>query len=113
MNIDFNRLSADFRGLDPKDIGTWPTFPKIVTLVAIFSSILTAGWFVLGADLVSKIESEKVQLENSKKEYLEKKKQAVNLDSYKNQLVEIDKSFGQLLRQLPSKSEVDNLLIEV
>jgi type IV pilus assembly protein PilO len=48
-----------------------------------------------------------------KEVFLEKKKLAVNLDSYKQQRAEIEQAFGALLKQLPNKSEMDALLIDI
>lgn len=111
--MNLNKIVSEFRGLDPKDMGSWPLVPKVATLVGAFSAILVAGWFALGQEVLDSITQEEANVEKLKGEYLEKKKLAVNLTLYKEQLAEIENSFGKLLRQLPSKSEVDNLLIEV
>jgi type IV pilus assembly protein PilO len=60
-------------------------------------------------------EYERKQQEESKlrDEWLDKKKQAVNLDEYRKQLAEIDRSFGALLRQLPNKAEMESLLVDI
>lgn len=111
--IDFQALAEDFRNLNPNDPGAWPLAPKIAVLVGIFVALLVAGWWFLWNDQLTELESRELEEVSLKQQYLDKKKQAVNLDLYREQLAEIDRSFGALLKQLPNKSEIDALLIEV
>ena len=111
--VDFQRLLDDFRFLNPNDPGAWPLAPKISLLVGVFVAILAAGWwFVWDAQWVD-LQTREQEEETLKQQYLDKKRQAVNLDLYTQQLAEIDRSFGALLKQLPNKSEIEALLIEV
>lgn len=111
--IDFNAFIEDFRTLDPKDPGAWPLFPRIVILLGMFFVLLFIaawfGWKVQYEELEIKREDES----KLKDEWLGKKKQAVNLDGYRNQLIEIERSFGVLLKQLPNSSEMESLLINI
>ncbi|PKO86364.1 MAG: pilus assembly protein PilO [Betaproteobacteria bacterium HGW-Betaproteobacteria-12] len=111
--FDFQALLDDFRSLNPNDPGAWPAAPKIAALASIFIVILVAGWWFLWADQLQDLETREREEASLKQQFLEKKKQAVNLDLYREQLAEIDRSFGALLKQLPNKSEIDALLIEV
>lgn len=111
--IDIQALAEDFRNLNPNDPGAWPLAPKIAVLVGIFVAALLAGWWFLWSDQLTELESREQEEVSLKQQYLDKKKQAVNLDLYREQLAEIDRSFGALLKQLPNKSEIDALLIEV
>lgn len=111
--LDFNAIADDFRNLNPNDPGAWPMAPKIVLLLVLFIAILAGGWWFLWNDQLTELESKQLEEEKLKQEYLNKKKQAVNLDLYTQQLAEIDRSFGALLKQLPNKSEIEALLIEV
>lgn len=111
--IDFQDVLNDFRAMNPNDPGSWALIPKVVVLIAIFLSILVAGWFLLWSDQLTELESKAKEEESLKQQFLDKKKQAVNLDLYVQQLDEIDRSFGALLKQLPDKSEIESLLIEV
>ncbi|MCX9157522.1 type 4a pilus biogenesis protein PilO [Niveibacterium sp. 24ML] len=112
-NIRLDRLAQDFRGLDPNDPGLWPLAPRVAVLVALLLAVLGLAWWFdwkpQGEELEQK-RQEEVQL---KEEWLSKKRQAVNLDEYRRQLTEIDRQFGALLKQLPSKTEMENLLIDV
>lgn len=111
--IDFQAVAEDFRTLDPKDPGAWPLVPRIVILVGMFVALIGAaawfGWQVQYDELDAK-QQEEVKLKN---DWLAKKKQAVNLEAYRNQLVEIERSFGALLKQLPNAAEMESLLVDI
>src|SRR5690348_8845396 len=113
MRVDFKAIADDFKHLNPQDPGTWPAIPKLAALLALLVAIPVAGYF---ADTQSQIEvldrgvAEEAKL---KTEYLDKKKQAINLDLHRQQLREIDTQFGTLLRQLPNRSQMDALLVDI
>jgi type IV pilus assembly protein PilO len=75
--------------------------------------MLVAGWWFLWSDQLDVLEAAQKNEEKLKEEFLSKKQQAVNLVLYTQQLSEIDRSFGALLKQLPNKSEVESLLVEI
>ena len=108
-----NKLLDQFKYLTPKDPGTWPALPKLlalfVTLVALVAMGYAADWQGQVDELAAGAEQE-VKL---KEEYKGKKQQAVNLDLHRQQLREIDSSFGALLKQLPNKSQMDALLVDI
>lgn len=111
--IDFQKLADDFKTLDPKDPGMWPLAPKIVILIAVFCGVLGAGaWFGWQAQY-EELEQKAQQEAKLKDEWLDKKRQAINLDAHRKQLVEIDQKFGTLLKQLPNKTEMESLLIDI
>lgn len=112
-NVDFGKLADDFRYMNPNDPGAWPLVPKVSVLVGLFLALLLAGWWFVWNDQLTELENKQREEETLKQQYLEKKRQAVNLDLYTQQLAEIDRSFGALLKQLPDKSEIEALLIEV
>ncbi|MBL8416737.1 MAG: type 4a pilus biogenesis protein PilO [Dechloromonas sp.] len=111
--IDFQAIADDFRYLNPNDPSVWPLIPKVTLLVGVFVVLLVAGWWFLWSDQLVELENKQKEEEVLKQQFLDKKKQAVNLDLYVEQLAEIDRSFGALLKQLPNKSEIEALLIEV
>lgn len=112
-NIDFAEIIEDFRRLNPNDPGSWPVVPKVTILVGIFLVFLIAGWWFVWQDQLDQLDAKHNQETQLKQEFLDKKRQAVNLDLYNQQLSEIDRSFGALLKQLPNKSEVEALLTEI
>ena len=111
--IDFQAIADDFRYLNPNDPGAWPLIPKLTMLLGLFAALLLAGWWFLWSDQLAELEGKQKEEETLKQQYLDKKRQAVNPDLYIEQLAEIDRSFGALLKQLPNKSEIEALLIEV
>lgn len=111
--IDFRALVDDFRGLNPKDLGTWPLAPRIAALAGVFVAIIAAGWWFVWKDQLETLDGKRAEEAQLREEFVAKKTQAVNLDLYVQQLAEIDRSFGALLKQLPNKSEVESLLVEI
>ncbi len=112
-NIDFKALLEDFRGLNPNDVGSWPVAPRIAVLVTLFVALIGAGWWFVWQDQIDALDGKRNEEVKLKDEFLNKKRQAVNLDLHIQQLNEIDRSFGALLKQLPNKAEVEALLIEI
>jgi len=103
----------DIRRLNIRDVGNWPTLPKVVVLGLIFLAIVAAGAVLDWKDQyesLARVEQEEQQL---REQYKEKKAKAVNYDLYVQQLKEIEQSFGALLKQLPNKSEMDALLTDI
>jgi type IV pilus assembly protein PilO len=103
----------DLRRLDPRDIGSWPVVPKLGALLILLLLIVFAGyWF----DWKNQLE-ELAQARNKEQElrtaFLDRQKQAVNLEAYRKQLAEIEESFGEMLKQLPNKSEMEALLTDI
>ena len=111
--IDFKAILDDFRNLNPKDVGVWPAAPRIAVLFGVFAAILVAGWWFLWSDQLDALAARQQDELKLREEFVTKKAQAINLDLYKQQLNEIDRSFGALLKQLPNKSEVESLLVEI
>jgi type IV pilus assembly protein PilO len=85
----------------------------VAVLVGIFLLILVLGWWFVWSDQLADLENKENEERTLKEQFIEKKRQAVNLDLYTQQLADIDRSFGALLKQLPNKSEIEALLIEV
>ena len=113
MAVNLNQYLEEFRQLNPKDPGTWPLVPKIAALLAILIVIPVAGFFLHTQDQLDQLEAGRNQEKKLKDDYLGKKRLAVNLDLYKQQLREIDTQFGALLKQLPNKSQMDALLVDI
>lgn len=111
--IDFKKIAEDFKFLNWKDPGTWPIIPKLVVLIAILVAVPVAGFFLDTQGQIDQLEEGKRSEGALKKDYLDKKKQAVNLDLHRQQLREIDTQFGALLRQLPNRSQMDALLVDI
>ena len=112
-SIDFRAFLNDFRNLNPNDVGTWPLAPRVAVLLGLFVLLLVGGWWFWWSEQLETLAQRQQDELKLKEEFVAKKSQAVNLDLYVQQLNEIDRSFGALLKQLPSKSEVESLLVEI
>ena len=110
---DLKGVLDDFRNLNPKDVGAWPVIPRVSVLLGLAAAILLAGWWFVWSDQLDALAARQQDELKLKEQFVAKKTQAVNLDLYTQQLSEIDRSFGALLKQLPNKSEVEALLIEI
>jgi type IV pilus assembly protein PilO len=107
-------LLEELRALDPRDPGRWPFAVRAGT-VAICFVVLTilAAYFFVWTDLNPQLQGLQDQEQQLRGEFKAKHAKATNLEVYKQQLADIEKSFGAMLRQLPSKTEVDNLLVDI
>ncbi len=103
----------DLRRLDPKEIGSWPALPKLGVLFFAFLACIAGSWFFDWQDQIDAIDASKRKELTLRDTFLDKKKQAVDLEAYRKQLDDIEKSFGTLLKQLPSKSEMEALLTDI
>jgi type IV pilus assembly protein PilO len=103
----------ELKTLDPKQPGNWPWFAKIGAFVIIFIVVQVLFFVFLWSDQKEQIEKGQQDVAKQKETFLEKKKLAVNLEAYKQQRADIEQSFGALLKQLPNKSEMDALLIDI
>jgi type IV pilus assembly protein PilO len=107
-------LLEELQSLDPRDPGRWPLAVR-AGAVGLCFLILTAAliyFFVWDAQIPELQRREDVE-QQLRQEFKTKHAKAVNLDLYKQQLKDIERSFGALLRQLPGKTEVPNLLVDI
>ncbi len=107
-------LLEELRSLDPQDPGRWP-FPIRVGFVAIWFVALAIVliYFVVWNSKQPDLERAEGEERTLREEFTGKHAKAVNLEVYKGQLKDIERSFGALLRQLPGKTEVPNLLVDI
>jgi type IV pilus assembly protein PilO len=113
MALNLNALVEDLKTTNWQDAGTWHAAPKALVLLAVLVVIPVAGYFLDTAGQIELLEAGQAEEERLKKSYLDKKRQAVNLDLHRQQLREINVQFGALLRQLPDKSQMDALLVDI
>ncbi|MBC8007452.1 MAG: type 4a pilus biogenesis protein PilO [Prolixibacteraceae bacterium] len=103
----------DFRRLNPRDIGSWPALPKIGALFILLLLLVFAGYWFDWQNQLDELARNRAKEQDLRTAFLDKKKQAVNLDAYRKQLAEIEESFGEMLKQLPNKSEMEALLTDI
>jgi type IV pilus assembly protein PilO len=107
------KLLDQFRNLNTRDPGSWPPLPQAMLLVGLLAAIVAMGYFFDWQDEMDSLDAGRQQEVKLKDEYVAKMQQAINLDLYRQQLREIDSSFGALLRQLPNRSQMDALLVDI
>lgn len=103
----------DLNNLDFSNIGSWPLAIKGVLIAVVAVGVLALGYFVdiqAQQENLERITNEEKRL---KEDFEFKQAKAANLDAYKAQMVEMEDSFGAMIRQLPSKTEVEDLLIDI
>lgn len=113
MAFNFNSIADEFRRTNWRDAGTWGAAPKILVLLAILVGIPVGGFFAINQGQLEELELGQQKEVKLKDEYVGKKKQSINLDLHRQQLREIDTQFGALLKQLPNKSQMDALLVDI
>jgi len=103
----------DLNNLDLSNIGSWPLLVKGVIVAVVAVAVLAAGYFLdvqAQQENLDQIISEENRL---KSDFEVKQAKAANLQAYKAQMVEMKDSFGAMIRQLPSKTEVEDLLVDI
>jgi type IV pilus assembly protein PilO len=113
MAVNLNAFVEDLKSTNWNDPGTWHAAPKALVLAAILVVIPVAGYFFDTAGQLETLELGQQEEMRLKDQYLNKKRQAINLDLHRQQLREINVQFGALLRQLPDKSQMDALLVDI
>jgi type IV pilus assembly protein PilO len=107
-------LIEDMRGIDPRDPGRWPFAVRALAAAVCFVVVAIALiYFFVWQSRMPELQKREDQEQALRSEFHTKHAKAVNLAVYKQQLADIEKSFGALLRQLPSKTEVPNLLVDI
>src|SRR4030065_241252 len=106
-------LADDINKLSFKDMGVWPAPFKAAAMAILFVALLLAGYWFIWKDQMEALDQSRQEEQKLRTEFLDKKKQALNLDLYREQVKEIEQAFGALVRQLPNKSEMDALLTDI
>jgi len=105
--------NIDLADLDFSNVGNWAMLPKVLTILFICIIILIAGYLLDTSEQISTLEATQKKETELKQLFEIKQAKAANLESYKTQLKDIQKTFGSLLSQLPSKTEVADLLTDI
>lgn len=103
----------EVRNLDFKDMPNWPLPGQLAALCLLVLLVLGAAYMAVFSSVQDEIEQARLQEEQLRQTFVDKKRQASNLVALENQLKQIEVSFGTLLKQLPTKSEMDSLLTEI
>jgi type IV pilus assembly protein PilO len=112
MNMeDLKKL--DLRSLDVNSIGSWPLPLRLAALLLLLIGLLTAGYFLAISDQLKTLAAKEADERALREDFVAKQRRAANLDAYKQQLKEMEDLFGNLLRQLPGRTEVDSVLTDI
>ena len=103
----------DFNRIDPKNLGSLPPAVKAVLLGVVLLLMVAAGYWFLWQPALDELSGAKARETQLREVFLTKKREAVNLPAYRQQMVDIERTFGALLRQLPNKSQMDGLLTDI
>src|SRR6516165_9833035 len=107
-------LLEELRSLDPRDPGRWPLPVRAGAVALAFIALSVAGIYMLvWNEQRPELQRRQDEEQTLRQEFREKHAKAVNLELYKQQLKDIERSFGALLRQLPGKTEVPSLLVDI
>ncbi|MGO9038609.1 MAG: type 4a pilus biogenesis protein PilO [Steroidobacteraceae bacterium] len=108
------KLLDQLRALDPRDPGRWPLAVRAFFVALVFFVCAGLAWYMLvwnqDRPVLQKAEADELDLRS---QFENKQQRAANLDAYRAQLGEMERSFGAMLRQLPGKTEVPNLLVDI
>lgn len=104
---------SDFNNIDLNNAGNLPAPVKAVLLAVLAAILLGLGYFALINPNLKLLHAEKEKEQGLRDEYMLKKVQAIRKEAYAQQVVEIQHTFGTLLKQLPDKSEMDGLLTDI
>ncbi|WP_047539982.1 type 4a pilus biogenesis protein PilO [Methylotenera versatilis] len=103
----------DFNNIDLKNAGSLPMPVKLVLLGFIFLVLVALGYWFLWSPEMDEFTQAEAKEQELRQVFTTKKGQAIKIDAYKQQMVDIEKTFGALLKQLPDKSQMDGLLTDI
>ncbi len=107
-------LVDELKNLDVNDVGRWPLIFRAAVIAIAFFAVLSMGiyWFIIEdkAPQLKRVQGEEQTLRVS---FENKQKKAANYDAYKAQLGQMEQSFGTMLRQLPGKTEIPSLIVDI
>lgn len=108
------KIIEELQSLDTSDPGRWPLLFRIISVAVVFVavSILGVYMFVIKSE-IPLLERSELEEQELRATFEERQTKAANFDAYRAQLAEIERSFGAMLRQLPGRTEVPNLLVDI
>ena len=107
-------LVEELKYLDVNDIGRWPLVFRVAVIIIVFAVVLATGiWFTIVQDKAPQLERAQADEKTLRVTFENKQRKAANYDAYKEQLAEIEQSFGTMLRQLPGETEIPSLIVDI
>ena len=109
----FNLSDLSKLDLDPQNVGNWPGAVKGVVIIILCAAVLGAGYYFDTQHQITALEDAQKKELDLKNVFEAKQRKAANLEPLKQQLREMKESFGNLLRLLPNRTEIEGLLVDI
>jgi type IV pilus assembly protein PilO len=113
MSSLFDNAASQFRNLNTREPGQWPTLPKLMAFVLAAVAVVVAGWFAFNSSATETLENTRAEEPKLKDAYVSRLRQAVNLSELRKQKLQVQEYVTQLEKQLPGKAEMDALLSDI
>jgi len=104
---------SELNELDYDDMGNWPVTAKALAIAVLCILLLGAGYWFDTKDQLAELERVEQQERKLKAQFKSNAKKAANINLYKQQMIDMKQSFGAMLKQLPSETEVAELLVDI
>ena len=116
--MGFSESLESLKSFDPNDIdfnnaGSWPSPVKAAVLLILFVAVVIGGYWFFISDQYAQLDRIVAEETSLKEQYESRAYKVANIDAFREQMVEMQKSFGALLKQLPAKTEVPGLLEDI
>ena len=107
-------IVEELKSLDINDVGRWPFVFRAAVIAAVFVAVCVLGiWFTIIKDKAPVLQRAQQEEQELKIAFENKQRKAANYDAYRAQLSQIEQSFGTMLRQLPGKTEIPSLIVDI
>ena len=107
-------IVEELQSLDINDVGRWPFAFRAAVIAIVFVAVSTLGiWFTIVKDKAPLLERAQQEEQELRIAFEDKQRKAANYDAYRAQLSQIEQSFGTMLRQLPGKTEIPSLIVDI
>ncbi len=104
----------ELRSLDANDVGRWPLAIRAAVIALVFVGVVGLGiYFTIIKDRRPQLQRAEDDEQQLRLTFENKQRKAANYDAYKSQLAQIEQSFGTMLRQLPGKTEIPSLIVDI
>lgn len=113
MNLNFNLSEIDINDLDVENMGSWPVAAKVIFAVLLAIAVSALSYFMLVDSKIDELETAQRKEIELRQLYRTRYASAVNLDLYKQQMLEMEQTFSFLLKQLPTTHETPGLLDDI
>ena len=113
LKLNLAEIQEQLQNLDIRDVGSWPIVIKGGAIVILCAIVLAAGFWFDTRNQFDELEQARKKEDTLKVDFRQKQHKAANLVIYQQQMEEMKRSFGTMLRQLPSKTEIAELLVDI